>query len=81
MNEYEMIVMVVLIVSLAIIIIAAIASRTHRSGRAPAGVLLAENQRLGDEVTTLKERVAVLERIATDKNHRLEHEFERLREN
>ena len=81
MNEYEMIVMVVLIVSLAVIIIAAIASRTHRSGRAPARDLLAENQRLGGEVTILKERVAVLERIATDKNHRLEHEFERLREN
>jgi hypothetical protein len=81
MNEYEMIVMVVLIVSLAVIVIAAIASRAHRSGRAPAGELLAENQRLGGEVTILKERVAVLERIATDKNHRLEHEFERLREN
>ena len=40
----------------------------------------AETQRLRDEVKTLKDRVAVLERIATDKNHLLEQEFERLRE-
>ncbi len=33
-----------------------------------------------DEVRTLRERVQVLERIATDKNHSLEHEIERLRD-
>ena len=32
-----------------------------------------------DEVLSLRERVAVLERIATDKNNLLEQEFERLR--
>ena len=39
----------------------------------------ADNARLVEEVTRLKERIVVLERIATDKNHLLEEEFERLR--
>ena len=39
----------------------------------------ADNARLVEEVTRLKERIVVLERIATDKNHQLEEEFERLR--
>ncbi|HEX8076617.1 MAG TPA: hypothetical protein VF511_02295, partial [Chthoniobacterales bacterium] len=34
---------------------------------------------LKDEVKRLRDRVAVLERIATDKNHLLEQEFEKLR--
>jgi hypothetical protein len=33
-----------------------------------------------EEMKVLKERVAVLERIATDRNHSLEHEIERLRD-
>ena len=80
MNEFEMIVTVVAIVAFAAVIIAVIAARAYRPNQGPARDLLAENQRLGSEMTILKERVAVLERIATDKNHRLEHEFERLRE-
>lgn len=36
--------------------------------------------RMRDEIKTLKERVVVLERIATDKNQLLEQEFERLRD-
>jgi hypothetical protein len=40
----------------------------------------AEADRLREEVKVLKERVAVLERIATDRNHALEHEIERLRD-
>lgn len=39
-----------------------------------------ETARLREEVTRLRDRVAVLERIATDKNHSLEQEFERLRD-
>ena len=79
MNEYEMIVMVVFIIAVAAIIIAAIA-RGARSGDAPSRSLVDDNRRLEGEVGTLQDRVAVLERIATDKNHRLEHEFERLRD-
>jgi Tfp pilus assembly protein PilN len=74
MNEFEMIVMVVLILSLAAVTIAVIAARARSAGARAA------NPALDRELATLKERVAVLERIATDKNHRLEHEFERLRE-
>ena len=80
MNESEMIVTIVAIVAFTAVIIVLIGARAHRLGKTPAGDLLAENQRLGGEVTTLKERVAVLERIATDKNHGLEHEFARLRD-
>ncbi|MGZ8311812.1 MAG: hypothetical protein ACXWUP_06575 [Allosphingosinicella sp.] len=39
-----------------------------------------ETERLREEVGRLRERVIVLERIATDKNHQLEAEFERLRD-
>ncbi len=37
-------------------------------------------QRLRDEVKMLKERIAVLERIATDKESSLDREIERLRD-
>lgn len=40
----------------------------------------AEAARLRDEVRALKERVATLERIATDGNSTLEREIERLRD-
>ena len=79
MNEFEMIVMVVLILSIAAIVITAINVRSRRREERSDPRLADENRRLGAEVTTLKERVAVLERIATDKNHRLEHEIEQLR--
>jgi hypothetical protein len=76
--------MVVLIV--AIVMLASIikSGRGHRRGRhlhggETAAIESAEAQRLRDEVIRLKDRVAVLERIATDKNHLLEQEFERLR--
>lgn len=36
--------------------------------------------RLREEVRTLKERIAVLERIATDRTSSLDHEIERLRD-
>ncbi len=36
--------------------------------------------RMREEIRTLKERIVVLERIATDKTHRLEDEIEALRD-
>jgi hypothetical protein len=33
-----------------------------------------------EEMRGLRERIAVLERIVTDRNHGLEHEIERLRD-
>ncbi len=40
----------------------------------------AEVSQLTDEVRVLRERIVVLERIATDRPHALEHEIERLRD-
>lgn len=39
-----------------------------------------EVEQMREQMKALKERVAVLERIATDKNHGLEHEIEKLRD-
>jgi hypothetical protein len=39
-----------------------------------------EVQRVQEEMRALRERVAVLERIATDRNHLLEQEIEQLRD-
>jgi hypothetical protein len=43
------------------------------------GLLANENGQLKDMVTRLEERIAVLERIATDRGSRLSDEIERLR--
>lgn len=40
----------------------------------------AEVEQMREQMKVLKDRVAVLERIATEKNHSLEHEIERLRD-
>jgi hypothetical protein len=42
-------------------------------------LLTSENENLGDKVSRLEERIAVLERIATDKGVRLADEIESLR--
>ena len=42
-------------------------------------LVTAENAQLGAELSALKDRVAVLERIATDRGQRLSAEIERLR--
>lgn len=76
MNPFEMVVLIVLIVTIGQVIRAKVAGR----GRAANLANDPEAARLRDEVKALKERVVVLERIATDKNHLLEQEFERLRD-
>lgn len=85
MNPFEMVVLIV-----AIVMIASIAKARYR---AKHGIIEDEdgNQRLGadpeaarlrDEVKTLKDRVAVLERLATDNNRALtlDREIEKLRQ-
>lgn len=76
--------MVVLIV--AIVMIASIIKprhgsrhRHHDAGLQP-GIENGENSRLRDEVKQLKERLAVLERIAIEKENSLEREIEKLRD-
>ena len=63
------------------------ADRTDRMDRRDRGDRLpftgqdsAENQRLRDEVRALKDRIQVLERIATDSSSSLDREIESLRD-
>ena len=73
MNPFEMVVLIV-----AIVMIAKVMAARHQ--RAPDAALDAENRRLHDEVSELKERVKVLERIATDSSSTLERQIEELRD-
>jgi hypothetical protein len=76
MNPYEMVV--------AIVVIGAIAStlqaRFKFAGRRARTAADPEAIRLREEVKALRERIQVLERIATDKEGQLEREIERLRD-
>ena len=77
-----MVVAIVCIVMLASVIRAWIGggrSRRHRKDEPVAIQDSAENARLRDEVNTLKERLAVLERITIEKENSLEREIEALR--
>ena len=81
MNQFEMIVAIVAIVSIASIIRAKYGIvRRHRGEELVARGPDPEAERLRAEVKALKERVAVLERLATDSTSALEREFEKLRE-
>jgi Tfp pilus assembly protein PilO len=73
MNPLEMIVLVVLIVTIGHVI------RSY--SRRGAGQADAQHESgLRQEVKALKDRIAVLERIATDKEITLEREIEQLRD-
>ncbi|MET0374902.1 MAG: hypothetical protein ABW128_11685, partial [Rhizorhabdus sp.] len=72
MNPFEMVVLIVAITAIASIFRAKYGVVRNRKGDEfvrPADD--AENQRLRDELRTLKERVAVLERIATENDRGL----------
>lgn len=75
--------MVVIIVAMALIAGMVKARYRNRSGDVetePSSREKPDADRLRDEVRTLKERIAVLERIATDRTTNLDHEIERLRD-
>lgn len=75
MNPFEMVVLIVLIVTIGQVVRARVGrGKQLRLADDPDAV------RMREEVIKLRDRVAVLERIATDKNHLLEEEFERLRD-
>ena len=76
MNLWEMILGIVLISAIASTLHAFL-RKQHRPFDLPEDM---DARQLIAEVRTLRERVTVLERIATDRNHSLEQEFERLRE-
>lgn len=79
MDPFTMVVAIVGIVSLASVIRG---KRRHHHEDGTATIASPDTDRMREEVRTLKERVAVLERIATDANNRaamLDHEIESLR--
>lgn len=80
-NPFSMVVAIVAIVSIASIIRARYGLHRHGRGHAapPSAAQAEELSRLRDEVKGLKDRVAVLERLATDNRSALEREFEQLR--
>jgi hypothetical protein len=76
-----MVVAIVLIVTMGSILKARLGIRKDRHGNElPLHDNSGETERMREEVKTLKERVAVLERIATDRHHSLEQEIDRLRD-
>ena len=75
MNQYEFILGIIFIVMIASVI--KTISKHNMRSKPPAADL--EADRLRDEVKVLKDRIAVLERIATDKSVMLDREIEELR--
>lgn len=80
MNPFEMVVIIVAITMIAGVLKAKYSGH-RRSGADDAEIDVSPDAaRLRDEVRTLKERIAVLERIATDRTSSLDHEIDRLRD-
>lgn len=81
MNPFEMVVLIVAIVMVASVLRARYGA--HHRRRRPGeveGQSDGETLRLREEVKQLKERLHVLERIATDKENSLSREIEELRD-
>ena len=76
MGVFEMVVLIVLVGAVTSTIQSVMKHRHERGQRAADP----ETGRLADEVRQLKERLAVLERLAVDKESSLEREIERLRD-
>jgi len=76
MNAYEMALGVVIVVMIFSGLKALFKFQSERGRHA----VDPESARLKEEVTALRERIQVLERIATDKESQLEREIERLRD-
>ncbi|OYX39134.1 MULTISPECIES: hypothetical protein [unclassified Sphingomonas] len=79
MNFSTAIVLIVVVVMAARVLQA----RYEARGTAPSLASDPDARRLRDEVNRLKDRIAVLERLATDENNaaRLDREIEKLRDN
>lgn len=83
-NPFSMVVAIVLIATIGQIVRAKMgipSRKERRNGVMTPPVDTAETQAMRDEIKTLKERIAVLERIATDTNSAaaLDREIEKLR--
>ena len=80
MNPFEMVVLIVAMVMVASIFKARYGGRRRGMMCNAEPEERVENARLRDEVKQLKERIQVLERIATDREHSLAREIEELRD-
>lgn len=82
MNPFEMVVAIVAITAIASVVRAKYGVvRRHKGEEFIQRGPDPEAERLRAEVKQLKERVAVLERLATDGSTALEREFEKLKHN
>jgi len=79
MNQYEMVAVIVVAVMLASVLRARFGYSRRRGQAQIYPAEQAENLRLREEVKDLKERLHVLERIATDKESSLAREIDDLR--
>lgn len=81
MNPFEMVVMIVAIVMIGSVVRAKLGVVRDRRGNEIFHRPDPEAGRLKDEIVQLKERIAVLERLATDNNSAiaLDREIEKLR--
>lgn len=81
MNPFEMVVIIVAIVAIAGVIKARYGVTKDKHGNEIINRPDPEAGRLKDEIVQLKERIAVLERLATDDNgaRLLDREIEKLR--
>ena len=87
MNPFEMVVAIVVIATIGSVLRARYGVRRERKGHDFAfhddSAAQAENQRLRDELRAMKDRLAVLERLATENDTsgaRLDREIEKLRD-
>ncbi len=81
MNPFEMVVIIVAIVAIAGVIKARYGVTKDRHGNEVIHRPDPEAGRLKEEIVQLKDRIAVLERLATDENgaRQLDREIEKLR--
>jgi uncharacterized protein YlxW (UPF0749 family) len=79
MNLWEFLLGVVLVTGIVSIVRARYGIRRDGKGNEYSVRDDAETERLRDEVKTLKERLAVIERITVEKENSLEREIEALR--
>lgn len=83
MGPFEMVIAIVAIVTVGSIIRAKHGVRSDRHGGKYSlrdETVEAENRQLREEMRGMKERLAVLERLATDNNSSLDREIEKLRD-
>ena len=79
MNPFEMVAIIVVAVMIASVLRAKYSHRRRDDGAEPRES--AEALRLREEVKQLKERIHVLERIATDRENTLARQIDELRDN